>query len=297
MRLTDIGHQLKAFRMESGLKADEIANRLGISRAALYRYEKGEVIKLDTVQRLAELLQVSPLSLRGIGVEYYQRLPAFFERLRTIEETADTILVVGDGASFLWGAEAFATLVVERSRREAESLRAVDQAAPAICEATIESLEARRLTFARRQPTLVVLMSAADIEHLTLLPFRPGLPHDPDFRARCQRLVDVEIERLAAMMESPPLGIQLGMLRPTDQPASFRLMRQRDRTMLSINPFRASGSCIQNGVAIVTGAPEAVTPHQRVAETLWRTALRGQDAVATIRDAHARALATIAADA
>ena len=95
MRLTDIGHQLKAFRIESGLKADEIAQRLGISRAALYRYEKGEVIKLDTVQRLAELLKVSPLSLLGIGVEYYQRQAAFYERVRQMEENADTILQVG----------------------------------------------------------------------------------------------------------------------------------------------------------------------------------------------------------
>ncbi|MFN7306631.1 MAG: helix-turn-helix domain-containing protein, partial [Acetobacteraceae bacterium] len=48
MRFEDIGEQLRTYRLESGLKADEIAARLGISRAALYRYEKGEVIKLDT---------------------------------------------------------------------------------------------------------------------------------------------------------------------------------------------------------------------------------------------------------
>lgn len=53
MHLGEIGQQLRAFRLESGMRADEIAARLGVSRAALYRYEKGEVIKLDTVQRLA----------------------------------------------------------------------------------------------------------------------------------------------------------------------------------------------------------------------------------------------------
>ena len=69
MRFTEIGQQLRAYRLESGLRAEEIAARLGVSRAALYRYEKGEVIKLDTVKRLAELLKISPLSLLGIGVE------------------------------------------------------------------------------------------------------------------------------------------------------------------------------------------------------------------------------------
>ena len=68
MRFAEIGQQLRAYRLESGLRAEEIAARLGVSRAALYRYEKGEVIKLDTVKRLAELLKVSPLSLLGIGV-------------------------------------------------------------------------------------------------------------------------------------------------------------------------------------------------------------------------------------
>ena len=67
MRFTEIGQQLRAYRLESGLRAEEIAARLGVSRAALYRYEKGEVIKLDTIKRLAELLKISPLSLLGIG--------------------------------------------------------------------------------------------------------------------------------------------------------------------------------------------------------------------------------------
>ena len=92
MRFTEIGQQLRAYRLELGLRAEEIAARLGVSRAALYRYEKGEVIKLDTIKRLAELLKISPLSLLGIGVEYYNRPVGYFERIRQIEETADQIL-------------------------------------------------------------------------------------------------------------------------------------------------------------------------------------------------------------
>nr|WP_197476193.1 helix-turn-helix transcriptional regulator [Acetobacter malorum] len=78
MHLGEIGQQLRAFRLESGMRADEIAARLGVSRAALYRYEKGEVIKLDTVQRLAELLNISPLTLLGVGFEYYSKPDKFF---------------------------------------------------------------------------------------------------------------------------------------------------------------------------------------------------------------------------
>src|ERR1700744_21073 len=92
MRFTEIGQQLRAYRLESGMRAEEIAARLGVSRAALYRYEKGDVIKLDTITRLAELLKISPLSLLGIGVEYYRRPIGYFERGRQIEETADPVL-------------------------------------------------------------------------------------------------------------------------------------------------------------------------------------------------------------
>ena len=59
IRFDDIGNRLKAFRLASGLSADEIANRIGISRTALYRFEKGDVAKIDTLERLSELLNVS----------------------------------------------------------------------------------------------------------------------------------------------------------------------------------------------------------------------------------------------
>ena len=53
VRFDDIGHLLKAFRMGSGMSADQVAQKIGISRAALYRYENGEVAKIDTLDRLA----------------------------------------------------------------------------------------------------------------------------------------------------------------------------------------------------------------------------------------------------
>ena len=68
LRFDDIGNRLKAFRLGSGLSADEIAERLGISRTALYRFEKGELAKIETLERLADLLAVSVptlLSMRG----------------------------------------------------------------------------------------------------------------------------------------------------------------------------------------------------------------------------------------
>ena len=39
----------------------------------------------------------------------------------------------------------------------------------------------------------------------------------------------------------------------------------------------------QTGVAMITGADEALGAHQRVAEALWRDALRGTAAAAAVR--------------
>ncbi len=69
IRFDDIGNRLKAFRLASGLGAEEIASRIGISRTALYRFEKGEVAKIDTLEKLAELLCVSVPTMLFVGVE------------------------------------------------------------------------------------------------------------------------------------------------------------------------------------------------------------------------------------
>ena len=85
VRYDDIGNRLKAFRLGSGLSADEIAKRAGISRTALYRFEKGEVVKIETLDRLADLLQVSVTTLLGVGTEYIASAVSYFERMRQIE--------------------------------------------------------------------------------------------------------------------------------------------------------------------------------------------------------------------
>ena len=91
VRYDDIGNRLKAFRLGSRLSADEIARQTGISRTALYRFEKGEVVKIETLDRLASLLQVSVATLLGVGIEYIASAVSYFERMRQIESTAQHV--------------------------------------------------------------------------------------------------------------------------------------------------------------------------------------------------------------
>src|SRR5262249_40920525 len=107
IRFDDIGNRLKAFRLGSGLSADELAGRLGISRTALCRFEKGELAKIETLEKLAELLSVSVPTLLGVGVEYVPSAVAYFERMRQIEETSEHIIVLAGPISYLLSSDEF----------------------------------------------------------------------------------------------------------------------------------------------------------------------------------------------
>src|SRR3979409_865456 len=107
IRFDDIGHRLKAFRLGSGLSADEIADRLDISRTAPYRLGEGELAKVEKLEKLAELLGVSVPTLLGVGAEYIGSAVAYFERMRQIEETSEHIIVLAGPISYLLASDAF----------------------------------------------------------------------------------------------------------------------------------------------------------------------------------------------
>ena len=284
MRFTEIGQQLRAYRLESGLRAEEIAARLGVSRAALYRYEKGEVIKLDTVKRLAELLKISPLSLLGIGVEYYNRPVGYFERIRQTEESADQILQVFGPLCYLTTSEAYDATLAD-AYEEAMSQAGADKSAIRSAVEQVQGiLAARKRMYAMRRPGIIAILSLARIQRLLDAGIAGSLELSDAMRRRCRQVAEAEIEHIASMMETEPMGLQFGVLPSAEPTSSFKILRARDRATLAINPFRADGlPSIQTGVAMITGADEAVATHQRVAEQMWRESLKGSAGATHIR--------------
>ena len=152
IRFDDIGNRLKAFRLGSGLTAEEIAGRIGISRAALYRFEKGEVTKIETLERLAGLLDVSVPTLLGVGVEYVASAVSFFERLRQIEGDSEHITVLAGPVSLLLASDDFdhgLAEVLNESIPDAMADR--DQALQVVTE-LIPILHERRESYRERRP-------------------------------------------------------------------------------------------------------------------------------------------------
>ena len=196
MRFTEIGQQLRAYRLESGLRAEEIAARLGVSRAALYRYEKGEVIKLDTIKRLAELLKISPLSLLGIGVEYYGRPIGYAERIRQIEETTDQILQLAGPLCYLTTSESYdATMaavfdeVTEQAGDERVAMRSQS-------EQLMGVLTARKRMYAMRRPGIIAMISVTSVQNLLATGIASGIPVSDRLRRACRDVAAKEIEKL-----------------------------------------------------------------------------------------------------
>ena len=284
MRFTEIGQQLRAYRLESGLRAEEIAARLGVSRAALYRYEKGEVIKLDTVKRLAELLNISPLSLLGIGMEYYTRPIGFLERVRQVEESADQLLLVDGPICYLTTSEAYdqvlGAIYEELSDQAGEERAAMRSQA----EQVLGMLAARKRMYQARRFGIIALLTTNGAQSVLVQGLGGGLPISESLRQRCREVAAKELTNIAQLMSAEPMGLQFGLLRGMDPNGSFQILRSRERATLAMNPFQADGNPgVQGGVSMITNADEAIAAHQRVAETMWREAAKGATAAGALR--------------
>ena len=284
MRFTEIGQQLRAYRLESGLRAEEIAARLGVSRAALYRYEKGEVIKLDTIKRLAELLKISPLSLLGIGVEYYNRPIGFFERLRQIEETADQILQILGPVCYLTTSEAYDAVLAEVFEEAAEQAASERIAMRGMAEQVLGILASRKRMYALRRPTIIAMIAVGAVQRFLEVGVAGTVATSDRLRRVCRQVAVSEIENIATMMETEPMGLQFGLLAGAEPSSAFKILRARDRASLAVNPFRTdTHASAHTGVAMVTASDEAIAAHQRVAEASWREAIKGPAGAARLR--------------
>ncbi len=284
VRFDDIGLRLRAFRIGSGLSADEIARRLGISRAALYRFEKGELAKIETLERLSDLLGVSVPTLLGVGVEYIGSALSYFERMRQIEECAEHIVVLAGPISWLLASDAFdATLGTMLHESIPPSLARSGKALAEVDE-ILAILKSRKATYRRRQPGIVNLISAAEIERFLKngLVGRDDLPESIQQQRRA--LARDELTHFLRAVEEQPMGVQIGIVPDTLPHASFQIFRQPDRQVLALSPFRlGSQPNIRVGVAMITSAPEALALHQKAADEMWQRAWKGAAAAKFLR--------------
>ncbi len=284
MRYDDIGNRLKAFRLGSGLSAEEVARQAGISRTALYRSERGELVKLETLEKLADLLGVSITTLLGVGIEYIASAVSYFERIRQIEETAEHITVIAGPISFLLASPVFErTLNTTLRESVPEDLADRDRVLGDIGRIT-EVLRERKLNYQARQPSIVNLMSALEIDRFVRngMIGRHDLPEEVwrERRARARE----EVAHFASVIEEATIGVQIGIVPETLPHTGFQIFRQPSRQVLTISPFRlGEHPNVRVGVAMITSAPEALALHRKAFNEMWKRAMKGEAALRFLR--------------
>lgn len=65
------GDRIKQRRIELGLSVDDLAEKIGKSRATIYRYENGDIenMPIPILEPLAKALDTTPADLMGWGVD------------------------------------------------------------------------------------------------------------------------------------------------------------------------------------------------------------------------------------
>jgi transcriptional regulator with XRE-family HTH domain len=278
----ELGHRLRAYRIGASMTALEAAERLGISRAALYRMEQGQIVKIETLERLARLLGVSLASLLGVEVEYYPTARGFLERMRQIELEAERIVAHFEPISQLLASDDY------HEHLRLMLLESIPESAPHATgeevAGILDILSERKTAFMARRPHIVSLLGLRELEHFLRIGLVGAMNLGKAFRRQRILAARKEVERIAELMEDEPMHIQIGLVEDAMPAISFQLFHGARRTVLAVSPFRLGEMpSIRNGVATVTAAPEPVRLYEDMADRLWENALKGETGAAQLR--------------
>jgi transcriptional regulator with XRE-family HTH domain len=275
--LRDIGKRLRQIREASELSAEAVAREVGVSRALLYRYERGEVVKVAVLERLAQIYGTSTMALLGLGNEYITSGLTFFDRIQSIEEKADQMTVVFGPLAFLLTTDAYDTALAQALAESGEPGEALTGAE---LHALMRTLKRRKAAFRYRKPGLVNIVPLAQVAYYLAngLTMRGDLTYAE--RTVRRRAAAKEIEHLVALLEAPPMGVQIGLTRRPLPTAGFQMLKSNNRKILVLSPFRVGEQPnIRYGVAIVSEDEEALRLHETLAARLWESALTGSKAI------------------
>jgi transcriptional regulator with XRE-family HTH domain len=286
MNFGEIGKRLKAYRLGRGLTADDLAERLGISRAAVYRIEAGEVVKTETLERLAAVLETSVASLLGTGVEYYASSISYFERMRQIEEESDHVIAHFPPLSYLLTSDKYPIFLKKTLLEALPPYIKNREKAEIEIDTIIAILGERKESRRRRGLSVVNLVNVPEIERWLKLGVvgRFDLPAQELNKRRLAACA--EIEHLIDLIGREPMGVQIGLIEETLPNLTFQIFGSSDRTWLGLSPFRLGGELPNSriGVAMLTADEQPVRMYEQLADELWGRARKGRKAVSLLRD-------------
>lgn len=278
----DIGERLHAYRLAAGLRSDDVAQRLGLSRAAVYKLERGEIVKIETLERLAVLFGVSLANLLGVEVEYHDSAIAYFERMRQLELRSTRIVAHFDPFSFLLTSDGYDATLRAMLTESAPPSRA-DAAWQRLVEHVLAILAERKAAFARTRPQLTTLVGLPQIDQFLHhgMVGRLGLP--PGVQLERKLAARREVARLVELMRTAPAEWRIGVVADSLPGETFQMCEGSGDTYVAASPFRLGQlPNLRTGIATITTSPDAVAMHRNLARRLWAGAATGEAGAALL---------------
>ena len=278
-----LGDRLRAYRIGAGLLAEDVAGPLGVSRAVVYRMEKGEIVKIETLERLAALLGTTMASLLGVEVEYHATALGLMERMRQLEQGCDRIVSHFEPISLLLTSDAYLghlreMLLEAGPGAGAQGTRLAD------VDKMLAILGERKASFEKRRPHIVSLIGLRELERFVRTGLVGRLDLPDAVRATRVAAARLEVERIAERMESEPMDVQIGLVDDAMPAATFQIFSGGAPAVLAVSPFRFGElPNIHNGIATVTASPEALRMYREMIDRLWKQAVKGKSGAQQLR--------------
>ncbi len=280
-----IGQRLRAYRIAASLNAEQIAAELGISRAAVYRLEKGEIKKIETLERLAQCLNTTVETLLGVGMEYYPHASGFFERMRQLEEGSTRIYSHFEPFSYLLTSEKY-DAYLQQMLLETDSTTEQGDKLDAKSLQTLAILSERKSHLNTHLPKIHNLIGIQHIEKFIHLGLVGSLNISPSTRMERVLAARQEVKYLLHLLEEKKDIVQVAITKQTIPSSTFQIF-YNDSEALSVasSPFRLGElPNISAGVAWVSSSKEAIHHHQSLFDALWENAAKGDDALRLLRE-------------
>jgi transcriptional regulator with XRE-family HTH domain len=277
--VSDVGRRLKDLRTGLNLSIDSAARSVGVSRALMYRYEAGDIVKLDTLERLARLYGTSTTALLGLGHEYIVNSVLFFERLEKLEQEAEHITTVFGPLAYALTTDAYdETLSLKLAAEDG-----ADALTPAELQRLRRTLRRRKANLRERKPGFVNIIPIAEVQGYLSAGLSAASDLSAAERTAQRRQAVKEVEHLCALIEKPPMGVQIALTQRPLPTAGFQVLRLKSRRLLVTSPFRLGEPVnLRYGIATISGDEQALRLHESLIARLWDGALTGSRAVDAI---------------
>ena len=283
----ELGNRLRAYRIGASLVAEDVAEQLGVSRAVIYRMEQGKIVKIETIERLAQLLGTSMASLLGVEVEYYSTALGFLERMRQIEEGAERIVAHFEPISLLLASDEYLDhlrqMLLESLPKNAMT-KSGSNSLTAEVDGILTILQERKVSFAKRRPNIVSLIGLRELERFLHTGLVGSLDISEAVRQQRVQAARQEVLRIAELMNDEPMYAQVGLIDDAMPATSFQLFFAAGSALLAVSPFRFGElPNVRNGIAMVTASPEPVKMYGEMIDRLWKVAHKGKIGAAQLR--------------